>query len=126
MADIQFLNVDLELESKQDISLLVNDLREKAIILHYDQDSYRHLARIEADIEQTSPDATINHLCELIESCSKGALKQWLTCSKRTFDIGFTSGNAPKCFNQALCADTLLRISAIGAGIELTIYPLES
>ncbi|MCQ8879879.1 hypothetical protein NQT69_17925 [Pseudoalteromonas shioyasakiensis] len=127
MSEIQFLNVDLELESKQDISALVADLKKIATVLHYDQDEYRQLARIEARAEATTtPDKAINHLCELIESCSRNALKQWLSCSRRTFDIGFESGTSPKCFNQALQADTLLRISAIGAGVEITIYPIES
>ncbi|NMM40687.1 hypothetical protein [Pseudoalteromonas arctica] len=126
MSEIQFLNVDLELESKQDISLLVADLQKSAVVLHYDKDEYRQLARIESKEDVSSPDKAINHLCELIESCSRNALKQWLSCSKRTFDIGFESGTSPKCFNQALQADTLLRISAIGAGVEITIYPIES
>ncbi|KPV94903.1 hypothetical protein AN214_03079 [Pseudoalteromonas sp. P1-9] len=125
MSDIQFLNVDLEIESKQDIAQLVSDLGKSAMVLHYDKDETRQLARIEANIDVTSPDSAINHLCELIESCSRNALKQWLSCTKRTFDIGFQSGKNPKCFNQALHADTLLRISAIGAGIEMTIYPVE-
>ena len=125
MSDIQFLNVDLEIESKQDIAQLVSDLGKSAMILHYDKDETRQLARIEANIDVTSPDSAINHLCELIESCSRNALKQWLSCTKRTFDIGFQSGKNPKCFNQALHADTLLRISAIGAGIEITLYPVE-
>ena len=125
MSDIQFLNVDLEIESKQDIAQLVSDLGKSAMVLHYDKDETRQLARIEANVDVTSPDSAINHLCELIESCSRNALKQWLSCTRRTFDIGFQSGKNPKCFNQALHADTLLRISAIGAGIEITLYPVE-
>lgn len=125
MSDIQFLNVDLEIESKQDMAQLVSDLGKSAMVLHYDKDETRQLARIEANIDVTSPDSAINHLCELIESCSRNALKQWLSCTRRTFDIGFQSGKNPKCFNQALHADTLLRISAIGAGIEITLYPVE-
>ena len=124
MSEIQFLNVDLELESKHDISVLVNDLKKHAVILHYHNDEYQQVARIEAKLSNSTPDKTINHLCELVESCSRAALKQWLTCSKRTFDIGFESGTSPKCFNQALSDNTLLRISAIGAGMEITIYPL--
>ena len=83
MSEIQFLNVDLELESKQDISVLVADLKKVATILHYDKDEYRQLARIEVAGEITTPDKAINHLCELIESCSRNALKQWLSCSRR-------------------------------------------
>ncbi|MDE3273700.1 MULTISPECIES: hypothetical protein [unclassified Pseudoalteromonas] len=125
MSDIQFLNVDLEIESKQDIAQLVSDLSKSAVVLHYDKDDTRQLARIEASIDVTTPDKMINHLCELVESCSRNALKQWLGCTKRTFDIGFQSGKNPKCFNQALHADTLLRISALGAGMEITLYPTE-
>ncbi|MEO2269071.1 hypothetical protein [Pseudoalteromonas pernae] len=125
MADIQFLNVDLELESKHDISALVADLDKRAVVLHYDKDETRQLARIEAKSDAMSPDKAINELCEIIESCSKAGLKQWLSCSRRTFDLGFNSGHSPKCFNEAISADTLLRISAIGAGIEVTIYPVQ-
>lgn len=125
MSEIQFLNVDLELESKNDISVLVDELAKKAILLHYDQDDYRQSARFEADSDIKSPDQAINQLCELLETCSRNALKQWLSCSKRTFDIGFNSGTNPKCFNQAIKSDTLLRISAIDEGIEITIYPVE-
>jgi len=126
MSEIQFLNVDLELESKHDISVLVNDLKKHVTVLHHQFDEYQHVARFCAKLETSTPDKTINHLCELIEACSRAGLKQWLTCSKRTFDIGFESGHQPKCFNQALHADTLLRISAIGAGMEITIYPITS
>ncbi len=126
MAEIQFLNVDLEIESKEDLSKLVNDLKRSATILHYEQSDSPQLARIEASIEVTTPDAGINHLCELVESCSRNALKQWLAAKRRTFDIGLQSGHSPKCFNQALDANTLLRISALGAGIEITLYPIES
>lgn len=126
MSEIMFLNVDLEIESKQDIAQLVSDLKKNAVVLHYDKDDTRQLARIEASLEVNSPDKAINHLCELVESCSRNALKQWLSATKRTFDIGFQSGVTPKCFNQALHPDTLLRISALGAGVELTIYPVES
>jgi len=125
MSEIQFLNVDLELESKNDIGLLVGELAKKAILLNYDKDDYRQSARIEANTDIKTADQAINHLCEQLESCSRNALKQWLTCSKRTFDIGFNSGVQPKCFNQAIKSDTLLRISAIDAGIEITIYPVE-
>ncbi|PAJ73770.1 hypothetical protein CJF42_14075 [Pseudoalteromonas sp. NBT06-2] len=125
MSEIQFLNVDLELESKNDISILVGELAKKAIILNYDKDDYRQSARIESNTDIKTSDQAINHLCEQLESCSRNALKQWLTCSKRTFDIGFNSGGKPKCFNQAIKSDTLLRISAIDAGIEITIYPVE-
>ena len=67
MSEIQFLNVDLELESKQDISVLVADLKKVATILHYDKDEYRQLARIEVAGDVKSPDKAINHICELIE-----------------------------------------------------------
>lgn len=125
MSEIQFLNVDLDIESNEDISKLVDDLSKSAMILHYEKSESPQFARIEANIDVTDPDKTINHLCELIESCSRNGLKQWLSAKRRTFDIGFQSGQSPKCFNQAIKADTLLRISAIGAGIEITIYPTE-
>ncbi len=123
MTEIQFLNVDLELESKNDITILVADLAKKAEILHFDKDDYRQSVRIAAKEAFKSPEKAIIHLCEIVESSSREALKQWLGCNRRTFDIGFESGKKPKCFNQAINSDTLLRLSAIDAGIEITIYP---
>ena len=78
MSEIQFLNVDLELQSKQDISVLVADLKKSAIFYIMIKMNTVNLARIESNRRNTSPDKAINYLCELLESCSRNALKQWL------------------------------------------------
>lgn len=122
--NIKFLNVDLDIQSEQDISLILNELGNNVFILHQEIQDNHHFARLEIDRDASNADKTINYFCDLIESCSKEARKTWDSCSTRIFDIGYESGIKPNYFTSKINTMTVERIARIGASINITIYPI--
>jgi hypothetical protein len=123
--DIQFLNVDLELESEYDLSRLVKDLGEEIMVMHDGTiRNYHHLACEITSGNMSGADEIINDFCPLIEQFPPDIKSLWEACCTRIFDIGYESGSRPQSFRSELRASTLQRVANIGAGIIITIYPI--
>lgn len=123
--NITFLNVDLDMKFKQDISLILNELGNNVLTLHHEQQENYYFARLEINRDAASADKTINYFCDLIENLSEEAYKIWNSCYFKTFDIGYESGIKPNYFSSKINAITLQRIANIGAGMNITIYPID-
>ncbi len=68
------------------------------------------------------PDGNIAGFLAAIESLEGEALREWQTCTRRAFDIGYHVGYEPFDFSQALSAETIRRIANVGASLRITIY----
>lgn len=120
---VRYLNVDLEIESKSDLSKIVEEFGEDVIVLHCgEMRGYQH-----ASFEAPNPseaDHIINHFCLLVEELTKEAREVWDGCCSRVMDVGYESGTTPRNFRSEIRASTVQRVAAIGASIVITIYPL--
>ena len=56
---IKFLNVDLDIQSKQDISLILIELGKNVFILHHKQRNNYYFTRLEIDRDIINADAYI-------------------------------------------------------------------
>ena len=124
--DTHYLNTDLEIESKSDLSAIVQEFGEDVIVLHHgERRGYQH-ASFEIDSGGTSAgaDEIINAFCDLVENLSKEVREIWEGCCSRVFDIGYESGPSPQNFRSEIRTSTIQRVAAIGASIVITIYPL--
>ena len=124
--DIKFLNVDLDIQSPQDISLMLKELGENIFILHHEEQENYHFARLEINIDAPNADETINHFCDLIENLSEDSNNIWDACFSKVFDIGYESGNQPNCFTSKINSLTIKRIANIDASLNITIYPIRT
>ena len=122
--NIKFLNVDLDIQSSQDISLMLKELGEKIFILHHEQQENYYFARLEINIDAPNADETINYFCDLIENLSEDSQNIWDACFSKVFDIGYESGNQPNYFTSKINPVTVKRIANIDAGLNITIYPI--
>ena len=68
------------------------------------------------------PDANIARFLSVIESLEEHARLEWQACTRREFDIGYSTRYEPFDFHQDLSADTLSRIAKLGASLRITIY----
>jgi hypothetical protein len=122
--DIQYLNTDLEIESKSDLSRIVEEFGEDVLVHHHGEiRGYQH-AYFSIAGGSTDADSTINSLCTLIEQLPGDVRELWDGCCSRIFDIGYESGASPPSFQSEIRAATIQRVATIGASVVITIYPV--
>ena len=130
--DFHFVNIDLELKSSDDLQPLVDELDESVFVLYSDKppnsNEYRTSLEVnDFDIYQSYDDKTQNiggvdailsAFCDLLENLTRQSQSLWQNCKNREFDIGFQSGNTEKSFHTQIRAETLRRISELGASVK--------
>jgi hypothetical protein len=124
--DTRYLNTDLEIESKSDLSAIVQEFGDDVIVLyHGERRGYQHASfEIESGATSAGADEIINTFCELVENLSKEVREIWEGCCSRVFDIGYEGGSSPQNFRSEIRASTIQRVAAIGGSIVITIYSL--
>lgn len=124
--DTRYLNTDLEIESKSDISRIVQEFGEDVIVLHHgEMRGYQHASfEIECGATTAGADEVINVFCDLVENLPKEVREIWEGCCSRVFDVGYESGSSPYSFRSEIRPATIQRVAAIGASIVITIYSL--
>ena len=120
---IHFLNVDLEIESYQNLQPIVDDFGDNVLILYCGEAHGHYRATFELANRDADADSIISHFCLLIESLGKEAKTLWGKAFIRVFDVGYESGLEPRSYSSEIRAETVERVAAIGASIRVTIYP---
>jgi len=122
--EVKYLNTDLEIESKGDLSKIVEEFGEDVFVLHHgEMRGYQH-ASFEIAGSSSGADEIINSFCTLVEGLPKEVRETWDGCCSRVLDIGYESGTSPRNFRSEIRASTIQRVAEIGLGIVITIYPL--
>ncbi len=133
--DFHFINIDLELTSSDDLQPLADELGESVFVLHCDKmpnlnEFWASLEIGDYDIYQSyddknkdigGVDVLLSAFCDLLENLSPQSQSLWKKCKKREFDVGFGCGNTEKSFHTQIRAETLKRVSALGASVLITV-----
>lgn len=124
---ICFLNVDLEIESQNDLQILVDELAKHCSLHIHDKNlegndfaSFSHRSAF----DNYEINRIISLFCDSIENLSPKAREIWDSCFTRKLDAGFESGNSPKNFQSVIRADVVKRVADLSASIAITIYPI--
>lgn len=122
--EVRYLNTDLEIESKSDLSRIVEEFGKDVFVLHHgEMRGYQH-ASFEMAGSTAGADEVINSFCLLVEQLPKEVREIWDGCCSRVLDIGYESGTSPRNFRSEIRASTIQRIAEIGVSVVITIYPL--
>src|SRR5205807_1923324 len=116
-------NTDLEIESRGDLSKIVEEFGEAVLVLHHDEVSGYQRASFEIAGGILDADATINSFSLLVESLPNEVREVWDACCSRVFDVGYQSGASPQTFRSEIRASTIQRVANMGASVVITIYP---
>ncbi|MCX5842253.1 MAG: hypothetical protein NT022_00625 [Deltaproteobacteria bacterium] len=123
-SEIRYLNTDLIIESPNDLSPIAESFGEEVIVLYNGAWGKVNRAIFEVEISlHASANETIETFCALIEGLKEKERAIWDACFSKIFDIGFESGLTTQSFSSQINQDTIKRLAAIGASIEITIYP---
>jgi hypothetical protein len=118
-----FCNVDLDIESKSDLTILKTELGRHVIDLGPGPVSPGNfLLRLETVPEYETPDDTIGAFCSLLERLSPKGKRAWRSAHKKEFDVGHDVVRDGIASRFSLHADTLKRLSSLGATLGITFY----
>jgi hypothetical protein len=96
VGDIQFLNIDLVLESREGLDPILEDFENEVVLMYQTQSRGLHRAAVELARIDGDADTTMNWLCNLVENLEPEARAAWESCLSRVFDIGYVSGDTPR------------------------------
>lgn len=124
----EYLTLDLELRSDQDLSPLVEHFGEEVFLLFNERVDTKHYTSFEPkyfEPEEDTPENHAQHILKLLEGLTPELRQLWDTCELRAFDFGFRCGFAPRPYFVDLTSGTLGGIAAVGASVRISIYPIE-
>jgi len=121
MTEICFLNIDLDLESDNNIELLVEELGTGCTIMHSGIVEGVHHASFETG--ELKIENIIQEYAKLVDGLSFSAKEMWDSCKKKSFNFGFESGTQPRSFYVGLSEGAVSSIFKLGGRIDFTIYP---
>jgi hypothetical protein len=118
-----FVNVDLDLDSFDDLTPLATALEPRAYALE------RATGRASFELHEfdvaAGPEQIILEFVRLVTNLPPDVRNVWDRASSRIFDIGLQSGREPFQETHRLTAETLRAVASIGAEIAVTIYALD-
>lgn len=123
--EIKFLNVDLVIDSYENLQPLVNELAGNVSVMfngEWENNLNRLSLAIKYSYEKTA-DEIVLEFCYLIEKFSSESNLIWNRCQKREFDVGFESGSSLTSYETEIQAETIQRVAKLGGSILITIYP---
>lgn len=126
MSQSHYLNTDLEIESRQDLSPIVEYFGKDVVVLFHGEAMGHRRATFEVAGLVADADAVINQFCMFAEALPERERAIWDSCSKRIFDIGYEGGTRPGAFQSEIRSGTVKRVATLGLSIVVTIYPPSS
>jgi len=125
--DIQYLNTDLEIKSKEDLMPIITALGKNVFVLHHGLMEGMHDAAFELSSDPVSHDPiqVISRYCDLVENLPIVARQIWDNCAVRVIDIGIESGLSPRYYRFEVHDVIMKRVAALRASLAVTIYAVQ-
>jgi hypothetical protein len=117
-----FLNVDLDISSREDLAPLAAALRPKLFTLHVGRNRTRYWARLELRTQPRSPDAAIRRLVRAIQNLPRRQLGCWKRAITRDFNIGIQAAEEPYDSEFPVARETLEMVGKVRGRIIITVY----
>lgn len=145
MAGPHFINVDLEVWSKEDLAPLARAFEAKSVVLHVGKTRRKFHLSVEASFSPKTPDDAISDLLGIVQALRPAAKRLWKRAESRVFNVGYNAGEdvnilherpvgsgrwyplspskAARPYEITFSPELLHSIVKSGATIGTTIYP---
>jgi len=122
--ETEFLNVDLEVFSRESLAVFAKGLGPSVHVLHEGRWGRKYAACLEtwSSGSGQSPDILIRRMVRLLEKMPRASKMLWNRAQVRQFNIGIRSGFRPRSFELPLKAATVKAIGRLGAQLLITVY----
>lgn len=123
----RFLNADLEIFSESSLQPLIDEIGDRATLLHGGpfSEEFPFMASYEMDhdSENKSPDGLILAFCDLVSSFSPASRMLWDGAKNRVIDLGYEVPPGCERIQDSIPSKTLLAMAGLGIKLAWTIYP---
>jgi hypothetical protein len=120
-----FLNVDLDVYSRSDLTPFVDALSKKALVLYLGREGRVHSAHFELRTSPKDANAAIRGFAALLQSLPRVTRKLWNEATVRDFNIGIQSSSERQRHTTQLSAEAIQAASALKGQIVVTVYGSE-
>ena len=119
MSETLFLTIDLDIESEEDITLIVESFGDAVVLLRHEFLDGTYYGSFETGYSELSE--IVSEYGRLVEKLSAEAQIIWTQC-KKTFDIGYRSGAEPYAYHSVLSPEIITKIASLDVAVAITIY----
>jgi hypothetical protein len=124
-SDHVYLNVDLEVRSRHDLTPLAAALQSRLEVLHAGRaPGSGFLASFEVPGLSLSPDVAITRLASALVALPRSARRLWRLANDRVFDIGLDAAAVTGSYPLTLREETVRTIARLNARVAVTLYSL--
>ena len=116
-----FLNVDLEVLAREDLTTLANALESHLFVLDVQRIGRRYRASFEV-LQPKTPDTAIRRLVAAIQRLPPRRRAQWNRAARRDFNIGIQAALEPPSREFPIEAATVNMVAKVGGRIVVTVY----
>lgn len=124
MSEITFLNIDLDIESNEDISSIVSEWGERISVHRHEEIDGIFYGSFETCC--SGVEEIIDEYFSLINGLSTDARGVWDRALKRDFDFGYESGSMPNNFHSRVSEASVKKLATVGGSVVITIYPVQN
>ena len=124
-APAQFLNLDLVLKSKSNLTTIIKYFDEKAFVLSHEEYNGQWTLVMELADEELArnPSEYTQRFLAIISAFPDAIRDVWKACTSRTFAYGFDGGSNSPALESTISVDLLVQIARVSADIGITVYP---
>ena len=126
MKDPRYLNTDLELDSKEDLTAIAESFGEDVVVMYCGEWGKNNRAAFEVSGSSIADvNGAIGLFCALIEGLPYDLRGLWDRSFSKTFSVGFESGDSNSSLEVRLEPYIVERVAVIGASLTVTLYPVD-
>jgi len=121
-----FLNLDLELRCREDLTPLASYLENRTMVLYSGESGGEFRLTVEPLIgghSNIGPDLCTGEMLATLATLPEHLLRLFQACHVRMFDYGFDGGIDEKPCSVDLPASQLAEVVRAGIAIRITVYP---
>jgi len=123
MTEITFLNIDLDIESNEDITPIIDEWGDRISVLRNEEVNGVYYGSFETSC--SGIEEILNEYFVLINSLTPQSRKIWDNAQRKDFDFGYESGEQPNNFHSRVSPDLLTKLVEVGGEVVITIYPIQ-
>jgi len=120
---VVYLNVDLEIRSRSDLTPLVTALRHQLVVLYAGRMQRAFFASFETSGRRYPPDVAIRRLARALRRLPPPLQRLWRHARDRVFDIGVARATGVDPLYLTLRQETIEIVAMLNARLALTFYP---